>query len=100
MEFSLSQREGKLACIVADRLATGWTRPGAGDPFVLPRRLATIRRLPPIQVERTAALVDADGMLTLHELADVPAGSERPGEPLVTVTDDVDDRDVRQDGPY
>jgi FtsP/CotA-like multicopper oxidase with cupredoxin domain len=61
---------------------------GAGDPFVPPRRLSTIRRLPPVQVERIAALVEEDGMLTLHELADVPGGEERPGEPLITVTDD------------
>ena len=64
---------------------------GAGDPFVPPRRLSTIRRLPPVQVERLAALVEADGMLTLHELADVPAGEERPGEPLIAVTDDQGD---------
>jgi spore coat protein A len=61
----------------------------ADDAFVLPRRLASLRRLPPASMQRLAALVEeADGMLTLHELAEVRTGEERPGEPLIAVTDD------------
>jgi spore coat protein A len=62
---------------------------GADDPFVLPRRLSSIRRLPSAGMQRLVALVEEDGgMLTLHELAEVRPGDERSGEALIAVTDD------------
>jgi hypothetical protein len=46
------------------------------DPFTLPRRLSSFRRLaydrlPPGHMERLVALVEDDGMLTLRELDEV-----------------------------
>src|SRR5262249_32558637 len=59
------------------------------DAFVLPRRLSSIRRLPPASMERLVALgEEGGGMLTLPELAEGPPGDERPGEALVAGTPD------------
>jgi spore coat protein A len=64
------------------------------DPFALPRRLSSFRRLtaqqlPPGHVRRLVALVEEEnGVLTLHELEAVAAGFERPGQRLIAVTDD------------
>lgn len=63
------------------------------DPFTLPRRLTSFRRLnptglPPGHVVRLVALVEDAGMLTLRELDPVAPREERPGEPTIDVTDD------------
>jgi FtsP/CotA-like multicopper oxidase with cupredoxin domain len=63
------------------------------DPFALPRRLSSVRRLtpdrlPPGHARRLVALVEeADGMLTLHELAEAGPADTRTGEPLIAVVD-------------
>jgi FtsP/CotA-like multicopper oxidase with cupredoxin domain len=62
------------------------------DPFTLPRRLSSFRRLaydrlPPGHMERLVALVEDDGMLTLRELDEAAPGNEWLGEPTIAVTD-------------
>ncbi len=65
------------------------------DPFVLPatlsssyRRLAH-DRLPPAHQHRVVAMVEyPDGMLTFHELAEVPDGDAAAGEALMVIADE------------
>jgi FtsP/CotA-like multicopper oxidase with cupredoxin domain len=69
------------------------SRRRANDPFTLPQRLTSFRRmrhdqLPPAHVERLVALVEDQGTLTLRELDEVAGGNGRPGEPIIEVTDD------------
>jgi hypothetical protein len=65
------------------------------DPFVLPTSLSSSYRrlehdrLPPAHQHRVVAMVEyPDGMLTFHELAEVPDGDAVAGEALITIADE------------
>jgi FtsP/CotA-like multicopper oxidase with cupredoxin domain len=65
------------------------------DPFVLPATLSSSYRrlehdrLPPAHQHRVVAMVEyPDGMLTFHELAEVPDGVAAAGEALITIADE------------
>jgi FtsP/CotA-like multicopper oxidase with cupredoxin domain len=64
------------------------------DPFTLPRRLSSFRRLSPDRlpsdaVQRLVALVEEpDGALTLHELAEGRPDEGPPHAPTIAVTDE------------
>ncbi|TME11196.1 MAG: multicopper oxidase family protein [Chloroflexi bacterium] len=65
------------------------------DPFVLPTSLSSSYRrlehdrLPPAHQHRVVAMVEyPDGMLTFHELAEVPDGVAAAGEELITIADE------------
>jgi FtsP/CotA-like multicopper oxidase with cupredoxin domain len=65
------------------------------DPFVLPTALSSSYRrlehdrLPPVHQHRVVAMVEYPaGMLTFHELAEVPDGDAAAGEALITVADE------------
>jgi FtsP/CotA-like multicopper oxidase with cupredoxin domain len=65
------------------------------DPFVLPTSLSSSYRrlehdrLPPVHQHRVVAMVEyPDGMLTFHELAEVPDGDAAAGEALITIADE------------
>jgi spore coat protein A len=65
------------------------------DPFVLPATLSSSYRrlvhdqLPPAQQHRVVAMVEyPDGMLTFHELAEVPDGDTAAGEALMAIGDE------------
>ncbi len=65
------------------------------DPFVLPASLSSSYRrlehdrLPPAHQHRVVAMVEyPDGMLTFHELAEVPDGVAAAGEALITIADE------------
>ena len=65
------------------------------DPFVLPTALSSSYRrlehdrLPPAHQHRVVAMVEyPDGMLTFHELAEVPDGGAAAGEALMAIADE------------
>jgi spore coat protein A len=65
------------------------------DPFVLPTSLSSSYRrlehdrLPPVHQYRIVAMVEyPDGMLTFHELAEVPDGDAAAGEALIRIADE------------
>ena len=65
------------------------------DPFVLPATLSSSYRrlehdrLPPAHQHRVVAMVEyPDGMLTFHELAEVPDGDAAAGEALMVIADE------------
>src|SRR5207245_3311750 len=65
------------------------------DPFVLPAALSSSYRrlehdrLPPVHQHRVVAMVEYPaGMLTFHELAEVPDGDAAAGEALMVIADE------------